>query len=835
MRKTSWIFPVAVLALLVLCTTASPAEESFDYVVAVGNEKLTFVARPELGYVVKTQQKTGSMSVLSSTLSFLASEQTKPIRGLDRYGVWVVENERPRSENENAIGLLKAHGQVQYAAPLFSSNGQTIAIIPEIVVRVKPDTNLAELESLCESMDCRIKKRMEFTTQEYLLEVLGPDAEAVFTALDNLNNVEWIEWAAPNTASQRKRSEPAVSEMHYSAIQEHLSDDRGTSDTSGFIPNDEYFPYQWHLHNTGQFGGTPDADISAPEAWEITAGDPNIVVCVLLNGVDLDHPDLVNNLVPGYDFFDNDDLPESVGSNPYEASSTACAGLVAAEGNNDIGVVGVAWKCKVMPVRIGTYNFIRVSDAVEGLRWAAANGADILSNSWGFTNPILHSAIVDITKSGGIGRDGKGCVVLFAAGNWGGPIPPGDIDTYPEVIAVGATDQNDVRWSYSVYGPGLEIVAPSGQRGLFLRADPDRWSNEASMILSTDIEGQPGLSSDPAYKYGNELDYSFYGGTSGACPITAGVAALILSVEPELTNEEVRHFLCRSAKDLGDPGRDDYYGWGRVDARAALDMVLAKRADLNNDWKVDLSDFAVFAQCWKTDDVRGDIGPVPRPDGVLDVQDIALMSQYWLKEIPDIRFVAHWKLDEVEGSIAYDSVGSNDGTLNGDPNWQPTAGKVDGSLKFNGTNNYISTDFVLNPVSESFSVFAWIKGDAPGQVIISQAGGANWLLADPSEGKLKTELKASGRFGNTLLSQTVITDGDWHRIGLVWDGSNRTLYVDGIEAAKDTQSNLTGSEADLHIGAGKILEEGSFFSGLIDDVRIYNVALSPEEIEQLAR
>ena len=270
MRKTSWIYPVAVLALLVLCSAGNPAEESFDYVVTVGNEKLTFLARPELGYVVKTQQKIGGFSTLNSTLSLLASEQIKPIRGLDRHGMWVVEDKQPAGENDKTISALGSHSQVKYVAPLFSCEGETVAIIPEIVTRLKEGVIREDLAPVCQSMHLRIKKRMEFTTQEYLLEVLGPGAEAVFTALDNLNNVEWIEWAAPNTASQRKRSEPAVSEMHYSAIQEHLSDDRGTSDTSGFIPNDEYFPYQWHLHNTGQFGGTPDADINAPEAWEIT-------------------------------------------------------------------------------------------------------------------------------------------------------------------------------------------------------------------------------------------------------------------------------------------------------------------------------------------------------------------------------------------------------------------------------------------------------------------------------------------------------------------------------------------------------------------------------------
>jgi hypothetical protein len=199
-----------------------------------------------------------------------------------------------------------------------------------------------------------------------------------------------------------------------------------------------------------------------------------------------------------------------------------------------------------------------------------------------------------------------------------------------------------------------------------------------------------------------------------------------------------------------------------------------------------------------------------------------------VQEQHDPRFVADWRLDETEGTIAHDSAGDNDGTLNGDPAWQSTAGQIDGALQFDGIDDYVSTSFILNPADGPFSVVAWVKGGAPGQVVISQTelGGANWLLADSSEGNLMTELKALGRGAATLLSQTVITDGQWHRVGFVWDGSQRTLYVDGVAVAEDTQTGLESSEGGLYIGAGKAMEAGSFWSGLIDDVRIYSRALA---------
>jgi hypothetical protein len=199
-----------------------------------------------------------------------------------------------------------------------------------------------------------------------------------------------------------------------------------------------------------------------------------------------------------------------------------------------------------------------------------------------------------------------------------------------------------------------------------------------------------------------------------------------------------------------------------------------------------------------------------------------------LKEQDDPRLMADWRLDQTEGDIASDSAGDKDGTLNGDPTWQPTGGAVDGALLFDGIDDYVSTLFVLNPVRGEFSVFAWIKGGAPGQVVISQNRGADWLLAGTSGGNLMTELKSGGRSGGgPLMSQFVITDGAWHRVGFVWDGSNRILYVDDVEVARDVQPGLGSSKGGLYLGAGKNLEPGSFFSGLIDDVRIYNQAVSP--------
>jgi len=252
--------------------------------------------------------------------------------------------------------------------------------------------------------------------------------------------------------------------------------------------------------------------------------------------------------------------------------------------------------------------------------------------------------------------------------------------------------------------------------------------------------------------------------------------------------------------------------------------------DFNGDEIIDCADMCIMVEHWGENYALCDIAPPLFGDGIVDAQDLIALAEHLFEEILPVELVAYWKLDETEGSIAYDSVWNNDGILNGEPLWQPADGQVGGALAFDGIDDYVSVPLIMDPADAVFSVFAWVKGAAPGQVIISQTGGADWLFADPSEGKLRTSLSrpAGGRSApQPLISEFIITDSNWHRVGFVWDGSNRILYVDGLEVAKDTQPGLESSAGGLYIGTGSTLEPGSFFSGLIDDVRIYDRALTP--------
>ena len=188
--------------------------------------------------------------------------------------------------------------------------------------------------------------------------------------------------------------------------------------------------------------------------------------------------------------------------------------------------------------------------------------------------------------------------------------------------------------------------------------------------------------------------------------------------------------------------------------------------------------------------------------------------------------LAHWKLDEEAGTIAYDSAGQTDAFLVGDPVWQPDAGMVGGALALDGIDDWAFTSPVPDLGEGPVSALAWVKGGGPNQVVISQPLAAGWLMAD-SEGRLMTELGNAGPSGGSLASGAVITDGDWYQIGVVLDGVNRRLYVDGVMVAEDTQTGSGASASGFNIGVGKNYLPGTYWSGMLDDIRVYNWTISP--------
>jgi thermitase len=324
-------------------------------------------------------------------------------------------------------------------------------------------------------------------------------------------------------------------------------------------PNDPLFPNQWNLENTRQQAAfTLDADIDATCAWDINTGGPNVTVAIVDEGVDQTHVDLIANLVPGYDATDN---PNGTNPNPADGHGTGCAGIAAGCGNNGIGVSGVGWNMKIMPIRIAygynggwmTYD----SWIANGINWAIDHGADVLSNSWGGGGSanVINQAIQHGKFDG---RNGKGCVICFASGNSNnGVIYPA---TLPEVITVGASSPCDQRkrpsscdgesWWGSCYGLPLDVLSPG------------------VLMYTTDMMGNNG------YTSGNYM--SNFNGTSSATPGAAGLCTLILSENTNLTSAQVQMILENGADDMvgyvseDTPGWDQYMGHGRVSACQSL-------------------------------------------------------------------------------------------------------------------------------------------------------------------------------------------------------------------------------------------------------------------------
>jgi len=254
--------------------------------------------------------------------------------------------------------------------------------------------------------------------------------------------------------------------------------------------------------------------------------------------------------------------------------------------------------------------------------------------------------------------------------------------------------------------------------------------------------------------------------------------------------------------------------------------------DFDVDGDVDIDDCCLLIDNWKGSDPRFDIAPPPAGDGMIDVQDLEALLHYWLGDWQswwqDFGLIAHWALDEAEGRIAYDSFGENHAEFFGDPIWQPTGGKKAGAVWLDGDDDIVGTEFILDPSQGPFSIYTWIKGGAPGQTIVSQLWGMNWLTTDKNHGFLKTELRAPTLAAQPLVSDVAITDGDWHHVGLTWDGVNRILYVDDVAVAADTQSSVLARNIEgLNIGCGPDMTDGTFWSGMIDDVRIYSRAVRP--------
>jgi subtilisin family serine protease len=422
-------------------------------------------------------------------------------------------------------------------------DASTLFITDELLVRFRPELSLSAVDALAARYGAEIVAPLGYAPNGFRLRVAASGLERnAMTVANAFYETGACLWAHPNFLASR---------------------------TPRLVPNDPQYPNQWHLSNTGQSSGTVGADVKAEAAWEITQGSPDISIAVADTGIDYEHVDFNVPTDEGLpkvhsprDVVHGDDDPSPQPADANIAHGTAAAGVAVAEFNNNLGTAGIAPKCRFIPIQLyAESTFTPNSTEADAFTWAADHGAAVMSNSWGPDNddtPLPDATREAIDYATTTGRGGLGTVIFFAAGNSNDDTVHDNYISYSKVVAVAASTNFDMRAGYSRFGRAISIAAPSNGGSLG--------------ITTTDVTGAGGYSSG---------DFTpAFGGTSSACPLAAGVAALVLSVAPDLTWQEVKAVLEETADkidpsggDYDETGRSDQYGYGRVNALRAVELA----------------------------------------------------------------------------------------------------------------------------------------------------------------------------------------------------------------------------------------------------------------------
>ena len=449
--------------------------------------------------------------------------------------------------------------RVSRTMPVFVERTSKLRLVAteQILASFKPQAPAAKVRKLLDGLSLAISGTSEFDPSRKIL--VPTSLRRASRSLDLANQLveadDVVAFAAPNFLAEVRKGQV----------------------------NDPRFPGQWHLDNRGQANGIALNDVRALGAWALVGGGKrSVVIAIVDDGIDLDHPDLEANIWTnpnkrardrhGRDFSDDSDPfnPRPKVFNPpfddtgtNDIHSTPCAGVAAAAGNNGRGVAGIAWNCRLLAVKIVAGADFAPNDRIaDAIRYAARH-ADVLSCSWGVArHPDIESAIDYAAKRG---RAGRGAVVCVATGNEHAS-RIGFPSTHEKAIAVGACNDRGRRSSYSNFGAGIDLVAPS---------DDDDGRRQGITTTDVHLRGK-------GYSSGAYCDD--FGGTSSATPLVAGIAALVLSANPRLTGREVGDVLTSTAEPI-DRANGGYrngvslkYGFGRVNAEAAVESARKRKA-----------------------------------------------------------------------------------------------------------------------------------------------------------------------------------------------------------------------------------------------------------------
>lgn len=442
-----------------------------------------------------------------------------------------------------------------------SGTGSIVVYTGNLYLQFRPDLPKAECKKIIKQHGLTLKEELGITPRSYFVEAPDDAGSAIFALSQTLLELPEVECCHPELVRERKFK--AAPNVH---------------------------PNQWHIRATDVNGTFIDHHAAVEDAWELATGK-GITIAVLDDGVDTSHEEFKGKVVAPRDTILNVD--DGNPKHPAEQHGTACAGVACAAGKNQ--AAGVAPKAKLMPIRLGGIGSIAEAKA---FKWAADNGADIISCSWGpldgawwNANDPLHfsqSRLPDSAKAAidyaiEKGRGGKGCVITWAAGNGNEDVKFDEYASYPKVVAVAACNDRGKRSVYSDYGDAVWCCFPSND---FQMSKMNHPRPLTPGIWTTDRQGSRGYNAggfDSLLVGDSGGDYTArFGGTSSACPGVAGVVALMLEKNPDLTWSEVREILRDSCdridEELGNydvNGHSPFYGYGRVNARKAVENAIA--------------------------------------------------------------------------------------------------------------------------------------------------------------------------------------------------------------------------------------------------------------------
>ena len=456
-----------------------------------------------------------------------------------------------KAMRDNARSILKKEPAIEFAGRVLidSRSGEPVVYTENFFVKFNGDISSRACVKIIKSYGLEVKRPLEYARNAYFIEAKEGTGQKVFAIAARLLAEKNVELCHPELV-RRKRSRQA-------------------------------FPQQWHLKATNIGGHAVNQHANVQAAWALSDGTGTLIA-VIDDGFDIEHEEFRSSgkIVAPRDVGAKNDNPRP---RTGDRHGHACAGVACADGN--IGASGVAPRARLIPIRSNVA--LGSQEEADGFFWAAQNGADVISCSWGpadgdFEDPNdpVHQQIVPLPDSTRLainfavqnGRAGKGCVICFAAGNGNESVDNDGYASYEKVIAVAACDDVGKKAPYSDFGRAIWCCFPSNH--YYASVTPGIWT--------TDRSGGAGYNTGSASKGDAAGNYTnSFGGTSSACPGAAGVAALIIARNPNLRGDEVRQIL-RDCCDRIDPaggnydaqGHSAFYGYGRLNARKAVELAV---------------------------------------------------------------------------------------------------------------------------------------------------------------------------------------------------------------------------------------------------------------------